>query len=93
VDASQGSEEMVVHLSDKVLHQEELIQQLEEEKNDLASSMNSLSAAVHAVCLIIFYVLCWSLFFRGGSSGLLLHFVCFRQHRWPSWAACSSNWV
>jgi len=39
VDASQGSEEMVEHLSEKVLQQEEQIQQLEEEKNDLASSL------------------------------------------------------
>jgi len=37
VDASQGAEEMLEHLTDKVLHQEEQIQQLEEEKNDLVS--------------------------------------------------------
>ena len=44
MDASQGSEEMVEHLSEKVLHQEEQIQQLEEEKNDLASNMSFVSA-------------------------------------------------
>jgi len=44
VDASQGSEEMVEHLSEKVLYQEEQIQQLEEEKNDLASTMSFVSA-------------------------------------------------
>jgi len=37
VDASQGAEEMLEHLTEKVLHQEEQISQLEEEKNDLAS--------------------------------------------------------
>jgi len=51
VDASQGSEEMVEHLSEKVLLQEEQIQQLEEEKNDLASSMISFFTPTHAVCL------------------------------------------
>lgn len=38
MDASQGAEEMLEHLTDKVLHQEEQIQQLDEEKNDLVSS-------------------------------------------------------
>jgi len=37
VDASQGAEEMLEHLTKKVLDQEEQIQQLEDEKNDLAS--------------------------------------------------------
>jgi len=37
VDASQGVEQMLEQLTDKVLHQEEQIQQLEEEKNDLVS--------------------------------------------------------
>ena len=48
VDASQGAEEMLEHLTDKVLHQEEQIQQLEEEKNDLASSR-----FFGAVCVVI----------------------------------------
>jgi len=49
VDASQGSEEMVEHLSEKVLQQEEQLQQLEEEKNDLASFSNSVLAIACAV--------------------------------------------
>jgi dynactin 1 len=35
VDAAQGAEEMVEHLTEKTLQQEERLQQLEEEKNDL----------------------------------------------------------
>ena len=35
VDASQGAEEMVEHLTEKTLQQEEKLQQLEEEKADL----------------------------------------------------------
>ena len=40
VDASQGAEEMLEQLTDKVLHQEEQIQQLDEEKNDLVSRVD-----------------------------------------------------
>ena len=40
VDASQGAEEMLEQLTDKVLHQEEQIQQLDEEKNDLVSRLD-----------------------------------------------------
>ena len=35
VDAAQGAEEMVEHLTEKTLQQEERITELEEEKSDL----------------------------------------------------------
>lgn len=38
MDAAQGAEEMVEHLTEKSLQQEERIQELEEEKADLVSA-------------------------------------------------------
>jgi len=64
VDASQGAEEMLERLTDKVLQQEEQIQQLDEEKNDLASYMILLSFNIPAVHLDI------SRFFHHYLSGI-----------------------
>ena len=66
VDASQGAEEMLERLTEKVLQQEEQLQQLEEEKNDLASCIMYLTLsvnipAVHLVNSRFF----WSVFLYG----------------------------
>lgn len=73
MDASQGAEEMLEHLTEKVLYQEEQIQKLEEEKNDLASYITSVSAMRQAdhFLLYLYYteadwtlvnIVSWSLF-------------------------------
>jgi len=54
VDASQGVEEMLEHLTDKVLHQEEQIQQLDEEKNDLVRVIpTSLCLCTRHWCILL----------------------------------------